>query len=573
MNYRYLAFVDHDNPGNPGKRLALKGTHLSEMGMEQCLSVGPVTVFVSKRCPRLLIPGHGVLIGHLFSRDGQPITEGWMLAQSLSYQALEKSLLDHYWGEYILIHFSGEQGLMILRDPSGGVPCFYSYQAGVGFITSNISIAIDLNFYRKRIDWDYIAQALTCPHRPTARTGLSDISQLLPSCALKLGGTCLAIQTSWSPWSFITVGNRHSDFDEAAAEIRRSVSTAVKSLAETDQGEILLYLSGGLDSSIVAACLRGVKARVTCITDVAAEFGADERQYARQMTDYLGVEFQAKNFTLEHRCFDFPVSPDAVFPIKATKEDEDCDGVTSFFSGNGGDAIFCYMPNAAPAADAFKERGLRAGLAAIKNLSILHRCTVWKAGRVTLRKLRHGARTSWTTDWSFLNPAKASRALPHHPWFVGPRDALPGDYEKIKMLVSTQSYKACPFRGENRLDRMPLLSQPVVEACLKVPTWMWISGGQNRAVARAAFADLLPKGILNRQDKCSYRHHTTAVYWKHKIQMQNVLLTGHLQAQKFLDIEALTQFFEKEDSHSSDPKAQDRIFDLCMFENWLRQQV
>src|SRR3546814_15687375 len=47
----------------------------------------------------------------------------------------------------------------------------------------------------------------------------------------------------------------------------------------------------------------------------------------------------------------------------------------------------------------------------------------------------------------------------------------------------------------------PLLSQPIVELCLSIPTWQWVRGGRDRAVARAAVADLLPALIAQRRTK------------------------------------------------------------------------
>jgi asparagine synthase (glutamine-hydrolysing) len=44
----------------------------------------------------------------------------------------------------------------------------------------------------------------------------------------------------------------------------------------------------------------------------------------------------------------------------------------------------------------------------------------------------------------------------------------------------------------------PLISQPVVEAALRIPGYLHCRLAQDRAVARAAFADVLPTEILNR---------------------------------------------------------------------------
>ncbi|MGK4422636.1 asparagine synthase-related protein, partial [Klebsiella pneumoniae] len=47
----------------------------------------------------------------------------------------------------------------------------------------------------------------------------------------------------------------------------------------------------------------------------------------------------------------------------------------------------------------------------------------------------------------------------------------------------------------------PLLSQPLVETCLGVPSWLWFEGGRNRVVARRAFAGDLPADVIWRRSK------------------------------------------------------------------------
>jgi asparagine synthase (glutamine-hydrolysing) len=118
---------------------------------------------------------------------------------------------------------------------------------------------------------------------------------------------------------------------------------------------------------------------------------------------------------------------------------------------------------------------------------------------------------------------------------------------------------------------MPLLSQPVMEACLAAPSWMWISGGRNRAVARDAFSDLLPRDVLSRRSKGTFMSYLGAVYQKNKERMCDFLLTGHLQAHGLLDADAVRSRIEsplppRDESFT-------RIFELCMAENWVRHQV
>src|SRR3546814_16146244 len=62
----------------------------------------------------------------------------------------------------------------------------------------------------------------------------------------------------------------------------------------------------------------------------------------------------------------------------------------------------------------------------------------------------------------------------------------------------------------------PLLSQPIVELCLSIPTWMWISGGLNRAVARKAFEGRLPAIITRRTHKGGPGGFDLAIYRRNR---------------------------------------------------------
>jgi len=103
-----------------------------------------------------------------------------------------------------------------------------------------------------------------------------------------------------------------------------------------------------------------------------------------------------------------------------------------------------------------------------------------------------------------------------------------------------------------------------------VPSWMWIAEGRNRAVARDAFADILPPDILHRRSKGTFMNYAGAVYRRNKRRLKDYLLTGQLEAHGLLDNDALRQFFER-DLAARDDRFM-RIFDLCAIENWIRHQ-
>ena len=570
--YRYIALLDARAQRNGNAHLH---ETLKELGLCHKLALKHIDLYADEDTPILPVEPDGALIGHVFPRmDGTAD-----LSNLPSPNKLVDFLLDNFWGEYLLLQSPerDSDAITATRDPSGGVDCVYSLHGR--FITSDITIATRSSLYSRAIDWDFIRSNLIYPHHKAGRTGLAELRELLPGCQLHVRGTRCSTDQTWSPWPFVSPPRRHRDAHAAQADVRRSVSSTVKRWAETDRS-LLLELSGGLDSSIVAACLLNVNAHVACFNLVTPVPGADERRYASLMADMLGVDLHVERLGFDESQLGFQPPPHAVAPSTwflqhAVNELNEAVGtrlgINSFFSGGGGDTVFCYTRTAAPAADAFRERGIIAGIRAIRDLAELHQCTFWKAGRLSLRKLLTPPKPPRKPDTSFLSAESAQGMLEPHPWFVVPDGTLAGDRERIFDMAGTQVFRDGLARSAKWHLRMPLLSQPVMEACLKTPSWMWIAGGRNRAVARNAFADLLPPEVLYRRSKGSFMNYSGAVYRRSKPLFQKYLLTGQLEGHGLLDSDSLRQFFDR-DLAARDDRFM-RIFDLCAVENWVRQQA
>jgi len=580
MSYRYIA-LPGNFAGTPEDSEWSLADPLRSLAMERRGHVGCVVLFAPKETPTLHLPGGGILLGDLYDENGRPVMNLAGLQHLPTQSALRQHLLDRYWGEYLLFQPPGEDSdsITLMRDPSGGIACVYSLQNGNGFITSDLAIASGLGLHRDRIDWDFVSHCLVYPHMKISRTGLADINELLPGCILSVDGKKTSTNLAWSPWRFIAPAERQSDPIAAARMIREATTSVVRAMAETDR-TLLLELSGGLDSSIVGTCLTNVRARVACCTAITPLPGADERRYASQIAGQLGIELLQQPLDFADADIDFELPQHSPRPAvwalgravaRAMDNAAELQGVNSLFSGGGGDTVFCYLRSAAPAADAFRARGLAAGYKAIVNLSRLHGCTVAKAARLTLRKLYLDPKATYKPDYLLLSRTNIAFPLELHPWFSAPPDMPAGDRERIFDLAGTQLFGDSTLRAGGRRVRFPLLSQPVMEACLRVPSWLWISGGQNRAMARSAFSQQLPHEVLNRRSKGTFMNYTFAVYRKNKETISRFLLDGHLCSRGLLDPHKLNHFL------ASPLPTRDqsfmRIFDLCMIENWARNHA
>ena len=577
MPYRYLVLLqDYMAVAQPDAE-ALHA-QLRAAGMEHRLSLHGLELFVGKETPSVALPDVGLIVGQIFPMAG--VVSGGACSPSISQRNPEQLLLEQYWGEYVAIlggrHI--DEPVRILRDPSGGVPCVYSIDGRSGFMASDVSIVEALGLCETQVDWEAISHSLVFPHWRSARTALRGIRELLPGCLMSLTGRGVGEEPAWTPWDFVTPRQRHHDTAEAAGCVREAVTTAVSAWANLDRS-VLLELSGGLDSSIVGACLRDTEAKVTCCTLTTPLSGTDERLYARHVASLLGEGLHTLHIGSEALSLDFAPPSGAVMPGMTPVQERvdaalsaaaDQHGARSFMSGAGGDTVFCFLGNASPAADAFRHAGPRAGFSAVHDISTLHGCTLPRAVRLTARKLLRGPKPSRAANLAFLSQdASLIEPMPHS-WLEAPHDARIGDREWIAALAGTQCYPDGTARNRLRPVRFPLLSQPVMEACLRVPTWMWVAGGRNRAIARDAFADKLPPAILHRRSKGSYVPFAGLLYARYRTDMLRFLEHGELASRSLLDVPALRTFM------GSDVPPKDvaflRTFDLCMIENWVRHQ-
>lgn len=576
MGCRYLLLPD----AQAAQAVERSTEQLRRGGLQERACCPGTRLFASADTPTVRIPGGGTVVGHVFLDDGTPLTEASPFLTELQTANAARILLERCWGEYVLIQRAAGQpsSLQVMRDPSGGVACVHCASAHVSFVTSDVSIAASLGLYRRQVDWDFIAHFLAWPFVKTARTGLSGIRELLPGTRLHLHGSSVAVEQMWSPWAFVGRPRRFARIDDAATRLRSVVEDAVRTWAALDKAA-LVELSGGLDSSIVASCLRGSLASIHCLTVVPALPGADERLYAEPVARRIGVELHVEPLEVASAGFDDPVPPWAVVPgggplqgaVDRTMASVAArEALRCFYSGGGGDTVFGYLGGAAPAADAFRERGLLAALRAIRDLSDLHRCTFWLAARTTLQALAASRGQPPSASAELLDRAKVPEAPDTHPWWDASVDALPGDRERVDGLAATQLFRDTLPRGVRHWFRLPLLSQPVMETCLSIPSWMWVAGGRNRAVARLAFSDALPAPVLHRRSKGNFSQYNAAVYHRNKESMRRFLLEGRLRDQGLLDADALSAFFDR----PLPPRDRSfmRIFDLCRAENWVRHQ-
>jgi asparagine synthase (glutamine-hydrolysing) len=403
------------------------------------------------------------------------------------------------------------------------------------------------------------------------------VRELLAGFAVRIPGEAGRQDQAWSPWDHVAA--EEEEEGRAAERLERIVAHCVHSWAAAAGGRLLASVSGGLDSSIVAACLARAGIDAVCLTMFADDPGGDERQFARALCDRLGLPLVERRYRLEDVDIARPLGAHLPRPGDRTQaicyEQAHLDvaaevGASAFMTGNGGDSVFGYSQSAAPVADRLLCHGPGMGvLGSLLDVCRQTGCSLFEAAAAAFRLALRPPRYRCLPDPLFLDPALVAAFAAgacEHPWLDAPAGALPGKAAHVAWILRVQQCLE-PSRGAHLPVLNPLMSQPVVEACLRIPSWLWRSGGRDRSIARAAFARDLPPLVANRRVKGSPGHFAARLLDRFREPIRERLLGGHLARNRIVDRVALEQVLAGKRPLPDEQRV--RILELTAAEAWL----
>lgn len=527
--------------------------------------------------PALILPdGLGIIWGRLFDTGGTPLRQVTRPMADAWIGSGGAALVEHFWGSYVALLIADDR-VIAIRDPSGAVPCYIATSEAGTILASDASHAQDAGALGLDIEWAEIRSELQFIGRRTARTALKGIAELVPGTALSATRETRQVETLWSPYRFAEGWRDPPAFNEAVRRVRDVIALSVRGLT-ADYDRPLSELSGGVDSSVVTAALHLAKRDAHCVTVRGSETDLDETGYAHEVARAFG--FPWRSVRLDLNSVDLRYTDAAALPRPTARPfsqavddafllaaaDWGCD---AFVSGGGGDNVLWYFQTVAPALDRLRCEGVGAFFATLNDLA-------WMTGASRAEALRHAARrmlrrrpTSWPHDLSLLAPAaRALEPMPAHPWLPPPPKTFPGLQNYVRVLVLMQGQFEWSARAEAAPVLAPLLAQPVVETCLSVPSWLWCRDGRNRAVARAAFQDLLPARTLARGTKGGFGGFAHALLTENRGLVRELLLGGDLAEQGLLDLPSIDVLLGGDARISS--LLANRLLRLVSVETWLR---
>jgi asparagine synthase (glutamine-hydrolysing) len=339
-------------------------------------------------------------------------------------------------------------------------------------------------------------------------------------------------------------------------------------------------LSGGLDSSTVLACLKsaGLASRVTCLTYTQGESSElDEIRYARAAARAAGVELveaelrpgrmrldRASARAMEPRPlgYTFSIENDDIERDVA----ESC-GAEACFTGAGGDGLFFQLRARTYCADYLMRHGLSLGaLGVAYDNARLARVSFWTALREGFR-LAYG-REAFDPEASPRNPYLAADLgdpargwLDAHPWFRAAPNLSPGKRLHLWAVLDCLNLFYPYRRAEIADTEFALITQPVIETVLRIPSWILTSGGRDRSLLREAFAGEAPDLILARGGKGAMDGYYAEICAANADHLRERLLDGALARQGLLDRASL----ERDLPRSGEPRDGRELILLRLF--------
>ena len=222
------------------------------------------------------------------------------------------------WGPQMLSRLNGmwafaiydadRQELFLSRDRFGKKPLFYYFDGVTLVFASELTSLILHPSVPRSFDQESLKKLFAYGFIPAPRALLDNVRKLPGGHWMKFdfGKKQLEIQEFWrfefDPFPKIP----KQPEQEWGAELIRLLDTAVKRRLDADV-PVGVFLSGGIDSSLVATLATRHQPIVETFNIGFSEKSFDEREYAQLMAKRLGTRHFEEVFSIEH-CLDFAPS-------------------------------------------------------------------------------------------------------------------------------------------------------------------------------------------------------------------------------------------------------------------------
>jgi asparagine synthase (glutamine-hydrolysing) len=491
------------------------------------------------------------------------------------------------WREQCVEHLSGafsfavwdqqEQHMFLARDHTGERPLVYAATANCFAFASMPKGLHPLSFVGTEVDEDYVARYLMLVNVPVERTIFRNMQSLAPGCALSIHREKKKLWRYWQTGHLpeLRLGSPEEYLDCFREKFDRAVRVRLRT-----RGQIGAQLSGGLDSSAVAATaarLLGVEGRdLTCFTAVprpdfrnvpsathfdnegpaAAEVAALYPNIRHVLVESSATSFldilDHNNNLYDHPCF----GPSNEVWSNAIMAQARENGITLLLNGNCGNSTLSY--EGIPALSTWFRSGEWGTLARIAwqirkarsaSVRLMVRHAVWPSLPFWLRRVTDPHMRDFTLDYTPLRPEIVERLDLHRTALHDMFRTIPDGRITLRNLLEYGDMSEISIgpQGGWQLDyRDPTFDREVIEFCLTVPLEEFLRDGQLRSLSRRAMVGRLPSSTLSRtrrgRQSADWYMNLSAVRGRMAVEVER--LRSSPLASRILDLKRMSSLVE-----------------------------
>ena len=263
------------------------------------------------------------------------------------YEELGTNCLEQLNGMFAFALWDARQKTLFLaRDRTGKKPLHYCVLGGEFVFASEVKALLQHPRVSRELDLKALNKYLAYEYVPAPHTIFKSIKKLEPGhYLLYRNGEVLVSQY----WDIPIEDHPISDRTEAqyTEELKELLERAVSARLVADV-PVGLFLSGGLDSGLVAAMARKEKERLECFSIGFEESSFDESRYAQQIARSLGLKHHLKIFSVREmlslverlpEILDEPLGDPSILPLYLLSQFAS-EHMKVVLSGDGGDELF-----------------------------------------------------------------------------------------------------------------------------------------------------------------------------------------------------------------------------------------
>jgi asparagine synthase (glutamine-hydrolysing) len=418
--------------------------------------------------------------------------------------------------------------LVLARDRAGIKPLYYARLPGGGLaFASELTALIQHPGLALRISEDALTGYFFSDYFHAPESAFEGILKLEPGHVLVWErGKLRDPSPFWSPAFANSEKTETRSVVEMTAELQQLLESSVERQLISDV-PVGIFLSGGIDSSVVAALARKKAGKAVRTFSIAFEDeDFDESGYARAVAKHLGTDHceemlsegrMLENLDLALDCLDEPNADPSILPTfflsKVTAS-----AVKVALGGDGGDELFAGYPTYrayryskyyALLPDAVRRHMIEALISKLP-VNLAYQSLEWKAKRFALRwdadLFRRHLRWMSAVDVKrlpeILNATK-------EPWVLRQRRQKSSDALNTLLGLDFQTY--LPGSVLSKVDRAsmgnslevrpPFLDNDVIDWAFSLPSRFKLRDGTSKFILKEMARGLLPEEVVSRPKK------------------------------------------------------------------------